>query len=774
VSIFFRQAMAFSLFGPRQGYEKSKVICRLQLTQEIVEIFNNSSRPINVSDWRVFSLTGRESFRFPKGTVIPQFQTLNLRSGPGSEAKSKGPGDVHWCNRNVWNNGGDVAAIVDGANHLVQIQEEGRPFNNWPIDGLQAASLEEMQLTLMIVHAGFSNLVSTEQPFTRDGLVAIYMQYVAPLVVTTPKRKRALGTDGESANKRQAAASGTPSNRPRWLPSGIRHDNQDAWLYQPSPVAAKREPGTVTTPRGSQKPWIPPGTPQGDPDAWLWASPGAVAPRSGSRASTMASPSAARSAPRTGLLPSLYQRFMSPRVSPTAPVPPLPLASPDLVRPTMLRFGPEGDLPVIIEPETDGARRSAAEGDDVMEDEGVPPHASEVPENVADDIDAASMDRRSTMTDTEANDDMAHDDAAECGEEQSGWASPLMTLQPARRSTSRSVQRANRLSSPPPVPMPAARPSTPRSAQGASRLSSPPPQRAPGARLSRSAEGASRLSSPPRQPVAEARQSHPQSDQFLVPPIWTSPPAQIPHLGSPPAHARHSSPRSIQAPRVLLVPKIEVLDESPADAAYNRRSGGQSPWLPNRPSSAEQDLGGTPLVAGGPLYHNLRRRTVYYPPHADAGLQSPQTAEFRTLRRYSPEAINHASGPSMSLTRLASLTSRKVALVTFWLVLVLALGWCACIPARPSRRFCDTEHNSVFDIHTNCEPCEPSGYCAQGTLWACKDLYMAREACPEDAGLFYKNVLRKHMGYTGIRVLGALAILGWWPFRCLADRVWPI
>lgn len=49
-----------------------------------------------------------------------------------------------------------------------------------------------------------------------------------------------------------------------------------------------------------------------------------------------------------------------------------------------------------------------------------------------------------------------------------------------------------------------------------------------------------------------------------------------------------------------------------------------------------------PLFPSGPFYHNLRQRTVHYTPHADTGLQSPQTSVcvFFQYKIRSPEKMN--------------------------------------------------------------------------------------------------------------------------------------
>lgn len=65
----------------------------------------------------------------------------------------------------------------------------------------------------------------------------------------------------------------------------------------------------------------------------------------------------------------------------------------------------------------------------------------------------------------------------------------------------------------------------------------------------------------------------------------------------------------------------------------------------------------------------------------------------------------------------------------------------SCQEAR-ARRFCDTEHNSVFDIHTNCEPCEPSGYCAQGIALSCLYCDLFRHLLTTSIFIWLRNPLR--------------------------------
>lgn len=74
--------------------------------------------------------------------------------------------------------------------------------------------------------------------------------------------------------------------------------------------------------------------------------------------------------------------------------------------------------------------------------------------------------------------------------------------------------------------------------------------------------------------------------------------------------------------------------------------------------------------------------------------------------------------------------------VSLFLAFILG-GW----GERPSRKAFCPKMNFSRNFFPSCflSHAQPPSCAASGTLWACKDLYMAREACPEDAGLFYKN-----------------------------------
>lgn len=87
-------------------------IISVDLEKEIVALKNTSSADIDLSGWSLLSVKGGQTFTFPQGTVIKAGATLTIASGDAV-------GDIKWSNKNIWNNDGDPARLIDANGNIV-------------------------------------------------------------------------------------------------------------------------------------------------------------------------------------------------------------------------------------------------------------------------------------------------------------------------------------------------------------------------------------------------------------------------------------------------------------------------------------------------------------------------------------------------------------------------------------------------------------------------------------------------------------------------------
>lgn len=88
------------------------VIQSVDLVNEVVTLKNTSSEDVDLSGWELLSVKGNQSFVFPQGTIIKAGATLTIASGNAA-------GDIRWTNKNIWNNDGDPAQLIDARGNVV-------------------------------------------------------------------------------------------------------------------------------------------------------------------------------------------------------------------------------------------------------------------------------------------------------------------------------------------------------------------------------------------------------------------------------------------------------------------------------------------------------------------------------------------------------------------------------------------------------------------------------------------------------------------------------
>lgn len=80
------------------------------LNGEWVEIMNGGPQPQSLTGWSLRDAESVNRFTFPAGTSLEPGDTLRISTGCGTDEWPL----VHWCSGGpVWNNGGDVAFLLD-------------------------------------------------------------------------------------------------------------------------------------------------------------------------------------------------------------------------------------------------------------------------------------------------------------------------------------------------------------------------------------------------------------------------------------------------------------------------------------------------------------------------------------------------------------------------------------------------------------------------------------------------------------------------------------
>jgi len=84
---------------------------------EYVEVSNYDVASQDMSDWRIVSVVGDQSYWFPVGYVLGAGLYVRVHSGP--DAYNDPPVDLRWTTGYVWNNGGDEAVLYDDKGSVV-------------------------------------------------------------------------------------------------------------------------------------------------------------------------------------------------------------------------------------------------------------------------------------------------------------------------------------------------------------------------------------------------------------------------------------------------------------------------------------------------------------------------------------------------------------------------------------------------------------------------------------------------------------------------------
>lgn len=84
-------------------------------TPEYIAITNTGSDPVALTGWQLHSVRGDQWFAFPAGHVLAAGATVRVYSATGSA-----PADgLLWTEKNMWNNEGDEARLIDASGTVV-------------------------------------------------------------------------------------------------------------------------------------------------------------------------------------------------------------------------------------------------------------------------------------------------------------------------------------------------------------------------------------------------------------------------------------------------------------------------------------------------------------------------------------------------------------------------------------------------------------------------------------------------------------------------------
>lgn len=102
------------------GTTGNVIIVSVDASAEIVVIRNDDTKEVNMTGWKLVSVTGNQTFDFPDGFVLKPQQSVSLISGKNAAA---GDGKLMWSTANFWNNeSADPAELYDQTDKKVSVR----------------------------------------------------------------------------------------------------------------------------------------------------------------------------------------------------------------------------------------------------------------------------------------------------------------------------------------------------------------------------------------------------------------------------------------------------------------------------------------------------------------------------------------------------------------------------------------------------------------------------------------------------------------------------
>jgi micrococcal nuclease len=103
--------------GSGEGGPPRVQVASVNLEAEWVEIWNGGTEPVDLTGWVLVSLRGDQRFAFPEGFVLAPGAAVTITSGRAF--RHQPPEVLGWTEKDVWNNAGDPAVLVDPAGREV-------------------------------------------------------------------------------------------------------------------------------------------------------------------------------------------------------------------------------------------------------------------------------------------------------------------------------------------------------------------------------------------------------------------------------------------------------------------------------------------------------------------------------------------------------------------------------------------------------------------------------------------------------------------------------
>ena len=84
----------------------------IDLEKEIVIIENTSMKEVDLTGWKLVSVTGNQTYLFPTSYIIKAGSSITIASG-------KATGNLKWTGAYIWNNDGDQGQLYDSSGKMV-------------------------------------------------------------------------------------------------------------------------------------------------------------------------------------------------------------------------------------------------------------------------------------------------------------------------------------------------------------------------------------------------------------------------------------------------------------------------------------------------------------------------------------------------------------------------------------------------------------------------------------------------------------------------------
>jgi competence protein ComEC len=92
-------------------------ITALDLSNELISIKNKGTTNVLMTNWKIVSVNGNQTYVFPTGFILKAGQTVTVTAGP--KAIEKQPTHLLWTKSYIWNNTNDSAKLYDPFGKLI-------------------------------------------------------------------------------------------------------------------------------------------------------------------------------------------------------------------------------------------------------------------------------------------------------------------------------------------------------------------------------------------------------------------------------------------------------------------------------------------------------------------------------------------------------------------------------------------------------------------------------------------------------------------------------